>query len=60
MEEGRTRWGCDFSTKEEAGEGKGEALKCSVSLGNSPPKQDYWLYFPCLEPRRVLLLFPDT
>lgn len=35
----RTRRGCDFSTKEEAGERKEEALKCFVSLGNSPPKQ---------------------
>lgn len=32
MGEERTRWGCDLSTKEEAGEGTEEALKYSLGF----------------------------
>lgn len=53
--EEKTRWGCDLSTKEEAGEGTEGA-----SLGNFTPKQAYWLYFPCPEPRGVCSLTPNT
>lgn len=53
--EEKTRWGCDLSTKEEAGEGTEGA-----SLGNFTPKQAYWLYFPCPEPLSPRRLFPDT
>ena len=56
----RNRWGRDFSTEEEAGEGKEEALKCSVSLGNPPPKQAYLLHFPRPKPLSPLRLFPDN
>lgn len=31
--------GCDLIAGEHAGEGEGEALKCSACLGNSPSKQ---------------------
>ena len=35
----RARWGCDFSTKPEAGEGTEEALKVSVALATLRPNQ---------------------